>query len=94
MCSPQEMPHNVVSMNSQVRFRDLSTQEERVRTLVFPVNMTDSATQLSVLAPVGAALLGLRVGDSIHWSLPNGTETHLEVLELLYQPEAAGEFNR
>lgn len=94
MCSPQEMPHNVVSMNSQVRFRDLSTQEERVRTLVFPDNMTDSATQLSVLAPVGAALLGLRVGDSIHWSLPNGTETHLEVLELLYQPEAAGEFNR
>jgi regulator of nucleoside diphosphate kinase len=94
MCSPQEMPHNVVSMNSQVRFRDLSTNEERVRTLVFPANMTDSATQLSVLAPVGAALLGLRVRDTIHWSLPNGTETHLEVLELIYQPEAAGEFHR
>ncbi|MGU3413405.1 nucleoside diphosphate kinase regulator [Enterobacteriaceae bacterium C34A] len=94
MCSPQEMPHNVVSMNSQVRFRDLSTNEERVRTLVFPANMTDSATQLSVLAPVGAALLGLRVGDAIHWTLPNGTETHLEVLELIYQPEAAGEFHR
>ncbi|MGU3521927.1 nucleoside diphosphate kinase regulator [Enterobacteriaceae bacterium C23F] len=94
MCSPQEMPHNVVSMNSQVRFRDLSTNEERVRTLVFPANMTDSATQLSVLAPVGAALLGLRAGDAIHWTLPNGTETHLEVLELIYQPEAAGEFHR
>lgn len=94
MCSPQEMPHNVVSMNSQVRFRDLSTNEERVRTLVFPANMTDSATQLSVLAPVGAALLGLRVGDTIHWKLPNGTAAHLEVLELLYQPEAAGEFHR
>lgn len=94
MCSPQEMPHNVVSMNSQVRFRDLTTNDERVRTLVFPANMTDSATQLSVLAPVGAALLGLRVGDAIHWTLPNGTETHLEVLELIYQPEAAGEFHR
>jgi regulator of nucleoside diphosphate kinase len=94
MCSPQEMPHNVVSMNSQVRFRDLSTDEERVRTLVFPTKMTDSATQLSVLAPVGAALLGLRVGDTIHWELPNGTAAHLEVLELLYQPEAAGEFHR
>ncbi|MFG6654397.1 nucleoside diphosphate kinase regulator [Scandinavium sp. M-37] len=94
MCSPQAMPHNVVSMNSQVRFRDLSTDEERVRTLVFPAKMTDSATQLSVLAPVGAALLGLRVGDTIHWKLPNGTEAHLEVLELLYQPEAAGEFHR
>lgn len=94
MCKPQEMPKDVVSMNSQVRFRDLSNNEERVRTLVFPANMTDSATQLSVLAPVGAALLGLRVGDSINWTLPNGTTTHLEVLELLYQPEAAGEFHR
>lgn len=94
MCAPTKMPHNVVSMNSQVRFRDLSNNEERVRTLVFPANMTDSSTQLSVLAPVGAALLGLRVGDTINWTLPNGTTTHLEVLELIYQPEAAGEFHR
>ncbi|MGL4726714.1 MAG: nucleoside diphosphate kinase regulator [Scandinavium sp.] len=94
MCAPTEMPHNVVSMNSQVRFRDLTNNEERVRTLVFPANMTDSSTQLSVLAPVGAALLGLRVGDTINWTLPNGTTTHLEVLELIYQPEAAGEFHR
>lgn len=94
MCAPEAMPHDVVSMNSQVRFRDLSSGEERVRTLVFPSQMTDSATQLSVMAPVGAALLGLRVGNTIHWELPNGTATHLEVLELLYQPEAAGEFHR
>lgn len=94
MCAPEAMPHDVVSMNSQVRFRDLTTGEERVRTLVFPAQMTDSATQLSVMAPVGAALLGLRAGSSIHWELPGGTSTHLEVLELLYQPEAAGEFHR
>lgn len=94
MCAPENMPHDVVSMNSQVRFRDLTTGEERVRTLVFPAQMTDSGTQLSVMAPVGAALLGLRAGSSIHWELPGGTSTHLEVLELLYQPEAAGEFRR
>jgi regulator of nucleoside diphosphate kinase len=94
MCAPEDMPHDVVSMNSQVKFRDLTTGEERVRTLVFPANMTDSATQLSVMAPVGAALLGLRTGSTIHWELPGGMSTHLEVLELLYQPEAAGEFNR
>lgn len=94
MCAPEDIPHDVVSMNSQVKFRDLTTGEERVRTLVFPANMTDSATQLSVMAPVGAALLGLRTGSTIHWELPGGTSTHLEVLELLYQPEAAGEFNR
>ncbi|EPK7358918.1 nucleoside diphosphate kinase regulator [Kluyvera intermedia] len=94
MCAPEAMPHDVVSMNSQVRFRDLTTGEERVRTLVFPAQMTDSSSQLSVMAPVGAALLGLRTGSTIHWELPGGASTHLEVLELLYQPEAAGEFNR
>ena len=94
MCAPEDMPHDVVSMNSQVRFRDLTTGEERVRTLVFPAQMTDSSSQLSVMAPVGAALLGLREGSTIHWELPGGASTHLEVLELLYQPEAAGEFHR
>jgi len=92
MCSPEDMPHDVVTMNSRVKFRNLSDGEVRVRTLVYPAKMTDSNTQLSVMAPVGAALLGLRVGDTIHWELPGGVTTHLEVLELEYQPEAAGEY--
>lgn len=94
MCPPEQVPPDVVSMNSQVRFRDLTSGEERVRTLVFPTQMTDSNTQLSLLAPVGAALIGLRVGSTIHWELPGGASTHLEVLELLYQPEAAGDYQR
>ena len=94
MCAPQDMPADVVTMNSQVKFRDLATGEVRTRTLVYPVNMTDSSTQLSVLAPVGAALIGLRIGDTIHWELPGGIATHLEVLELIWQPEAAGEYLR
>lgn len=94
MCTPQNMPHDVVTMNSKVKFRDLTTGEVRVRTLVYPAQMTNSATQLSVLAPVGAALIGLRAGDTINWALPGGTSTHLEVLELLWQPEAAGEYLR
>lgn len=88
------MPHDVVTMNSQVKFRNLTTGEELTRTLVYPAQMTDNSTQLSVLAPVGAALLGLRTGDTIHWELPGGASTHLEVLELLYQPEAAGDYLR
>ena len=55
MCSPEEMPHDVVTMNSRVKFRNLSDGEVRVRTLVYPAKMTDSNTQLSVMAPVGAA---------------------------------------
>ena len=94
MCAPQDMPSDVVTMNSQVKFRDLTTGEVRTRTLVYPAQMTDSSTQLSVLAPVGAALLGLRTGDTIHWELPGGASAHLEVLELLYQPEAAGDYLR
>ena len=85
MLAPEAMPHDVVTMNSRVKFRDLTSGEERVRTLVFPSQVTDSASQLSVLAPVGS---------TIHWELPGGASTHLEVLELLYQPEAAGEFHR
>lgn len=94
MCAPEEMPANIVTMNSTVTFRELKSGEIRTRTLVYPAQMTDSANQLSVLAPVGTALLGLRVGDSIHWELPGGTSSDIEVLELIYQPEAAGEYLR
>ncbi len=93
MCSPQEMPNDVVTMNSRVKFRNLSDGETRVRTLVYPANMTDSSTQLGNGAR-RRGVAGLRVGDTIHWELPGGASTHLEVLELEYQPEAAGDFLR
>lgn len=92
--APEAIPADVVTMNSRVKFRDLSNGDIRVRTLVYPATLTDSDTQLSVMAPVGAALLGLRVGASIRWTLPGGNETQLEVLALEYQPEAAGEYHR
>ncbi|PWC12989.1 nucleoside diphosphate kinase regulator [Brenneria corticis] len=91
---PTDIPAEVVTMNSQIRFLDLNTREEHVRTLVYPSAMKDSKTQLSVMAPLGAALLGLHVGDAMSWKLPNGGETRVQVLELLYQPEAAGEYQR
>ena len=89
-----QIPAHVVTMNSRVRFRDLHTSEEHVRTLVYPASLKDSAEQLSVMAPLGAALLGMHVGNQISWKLPNGEEARIEVLELLYQPEAAGEYHR
>lgn len=93
LVAPEDIPANVVTMNSRVRFRDLNTQEEHIRTLVYPASLQDSTAQISVMAPIGAALLGLRVGDKIDWQLPVGN-TQIEVLELIYQPEAAGEFHR
>ncbi|OCA54905.1 nucleoside diphosphate kinase regulator [Photorhabdus namnaonensis] len=91
---PAEIPSDVVTMNSRVRFLDLTSNEERVRTLVYPASLQDSSDQLSVMAPLGAAILGLRIGDEISWALPNGEETRVKVLELLYQPEAAGDLHR
>lgn len=89
-----DIPSDVVTMNSRVRFRDLTANEEHTRTLVYPVNMKDSSEQLSVMAPLGAALLGMHVGNTIDWKLPNGAQARVEVLELIYQPEAAGEYHR
>ncbi|BET79704.1 nucleoside diphosphate kinase regulator [Edwardsiella anguillarum] len=94
LLAPAAMPADVVTMNSRVRFRDLNTGEEHVRTLVYPHLQDSAGDGLSVMAPIGAALLGLRVGDAIRWTLPNGNQTHIEVLALLYQPEAAGELLR
>ncbi|QQG28798.1 nucleoside diphosphate kinase regulator [Pectobacterium carotovorum] len=74
------IPSHVVTMNSRVRFRDLNTNEEHIRTLVYPAAVKDSKEPLSVMAPLGAALLGMHVGNSITWQLPNGEETRIEVL--------------
>ncbi|SFN52672.1 nucleoside diphosphate kinase regulator [Xenorhabdus japonica] len=92
--APVDIPADVVTMNSEIRFIDLSSNEERIRTLVYPAALQDSTKHLSVMAPLGAALLGLRVDDEITWELPNGEKTRIKVLEILYQPEAAGEYHR
>lgn len=92
--TPEEIPADVVSMNSQVTFIDLKNGEELTRTLVYPASAKDSTLHISVMAPIGAALLGLKVGDEISWTLPNGTETQIKVKALVYQPEAAGELHR
>ncbi|AVF36876.1 nucleoside diphosphate kinase regulator [Rahnella sikkimica] len=91
---PEQIPADVVTMNSKVRFTEGKEGEEHIRTLVYPAALKDSNEQLSVMAPLGAALLGLRVGGSITWEMPGGGESVVNVLELLYQPEAAGELRR
>ncbi|MGC6388540.1 nucleoside diphosphate kinase regulator [Ewingella sp. S1.OA.A_B6] len=91
---PQDMPADVVTMNSKVRFTEGKEGEEHIRTLVYPAALKDTDEQLSVMAPLGAALLGLRVGSNITWTMPNGKESRIEVLELLFQPEASGELRR
>jgi regulator of nucleoside diphosphate kinase len=84
----EPVPADVITMNSEVRLMDLDSGETKVYKLVFPSQArTESA--LSVLAPIGTAILGYRVGSVIAWRVPRGVR-RLKVLEVLYQPEAAG----
>jgi len=91
---PGQMPPDVITMNSTARFLDETSGEEHELTLVFPRDADGSAEKVSILAPVGSALLGLHVGDSIEWPLPGGRTIRLSVLSIRYQPEAAGELHR
>ncbi len=89
---PQEIPPDVITMNSEVHLRDLNSGEEKTYRLVFPDRADASQGRISVLAPVGTALLGYRVGDVIEWKVPAGI-TKLKVEKLIYQPEAAGDYH-
>jgi regulator of nucleoside diphosphate kinase len=86
---PDEVPPDVVTMNSEVIYEDLDTGARRAVRLVYPKDADASAGRISVLAPIGAALLGLRVGQEIEWSVPGGRK-RIRVTEVGYQPESAG----
>ena len=90
---PVDMPPDVVTMNSTIRFVDDSNGAEFEYTLVYPADAGKPDT-ISVLAPAGSALLGLSVGQSIAWRVPGGRELDLRVLAVVRQPEAMGEYHR
>lgn len=91
---PMEIPGTVVTMNSTVRFRVTTSAEEFQLTLVYPKDMDNSGQTISILAPVGSALLGLSEGDQIEWPKPGGGTLHVRIEEVLYQPERAGQYHR
>ncbi|HUW22635.1 MAG TPA: nucleoside diphosphate kinase regulator [bacterium] len=88
----KEIPTDVITMNSKVRLKDLDTREEMIYWLVFPDDANPDQNKISILAPIGTALIGYRVGDVIEWKVPAGLRK-LKVLEVLYQPEAAGDYH-
>ena len=89
--TPADVPTDVITMNSKARVRDLDTGEEMIFTLVFPRNANIENDKISVVAPIGTAMLGQRVGDEFEWEVPAGS-VRLRVEEVLYQPEAAGDY--
>src|SRR5262245_39391776 len=86
---PTAVPHDVVTMNSRVRLTDVETNEGQVYTVVFPSEANLEQRKISILAPIGTAILGYRVGDKVEWRMPGGIRK-LRIEEILYQPEAAG----
>lgn len=83
---PYEVPRDVVTMDSQVRFR--SASNERTVTLVYPEQADILKGRLSILTPVGVALLGLAAGESMEWRGRTGEIKTLTVQQVIYQPEA------
>jgi len=91
---PEEIPPAVVTMNSTVRFKVASSAEEFCLTLVYPKDVDTSGEKISILAPVGSALLGLSQGDEIEWPKPGGGVLRVRIMEVTYQPERSGEVHR
>ena len=89
---PSEIAPDVVTMNSRVRVTDLDTGSTHLYTIVFPWDADYENGRISILSPLGTALLGYRAGDEVSWEMPRGTR-RLRIEELVYQPEAAGDFH-
>lgn len=90
---PSQVPVDVVTMNSKVLIHDVDTAKEVTYELVFPNAANVDTGAISVLAPVGTAILGYRVGEIVEWPVPSGNR-RIRIEKLIYQPEAAGHFDR
>lgn len=88
----EDIPPDVVTMRSKVRLRDLDTGEENVYSIVFPNEANFDEGKISILAPMATALLGYKLGDTVEFQTPS-RRRRLEIMEILYQPESAGEYN-
>ena len=86
------IPENVITMNSKIRIRNLDTNEEMIFQLVFPEDADSSQEKISILAPIGTAVIGYKTDDIIEWKIPVGL-ARLKIKEILYQPEAAGDYH-
>ncbi len=89
---PMRVAKGVITMNSRVRIRDLVSDERETYTLVYPPEADIDQGLLSVLAPLGTALLGAKAGDEVEVNAPGGVR-RIKVERILYQPEAAGDFH-
>ena len=89
---PKSVPADVVTMNSRVVVQDLETGESSEYTLVFPEQADVAQGRLSVVSPIGTAILGYAKGAAITWQTPGGPR-QIRIVDIPYQPEAAGDYH-
>jgi regulator of nucleoside diphosphate kinase len=89
--SQETVPADVVTMNSKVTLKDLTAGKEITCTLVFPEDADSAQGRVSILAPLGMAILGYRVGDKVSWKMPSGVH-ELQIEAVHFQPEAVGNY--
>ncbi len=90
--SSKEVPPEVVTMNSELQVKDLATGKKMTFRLVFPSDADFERGKVSILAPIGTALIGYRAGDMVDWKVPSGIR-RFQIEKVLYQPEAAGDYH-
>ncbi len=89
---PDEVPVNVVTMNSIVKISFVNTNKQVQFRIVYPDEANVRENKISIFSPVATALIGYKVNDEIEWIVPSGM-TKIRIEEIIYQPEAAGDFN-
>lgn len=91
--SDANVPKDLITMNSQIRYLNVQDNKELTITLVYPKDANSSEGKISILAPLGSALIGLKVDQEINWMFPDGKTRTLRILEVIYQPEASGDWH-
>lgn len=92
LVSSYDVQASLVTMNSRVLIADDFLGEERTLTLCYPPDADPKTGFVSVLSPVGTALLGLAEGQMAHWSAPNGEQASARILKVVFQPEESGDY--
>jgi len=87
-----EIPADVVTMNSTVKVRSEGSKRPQTFTVVYPEHADIDEDKISILAPIGTALLGYREGDEVEWEVPAG-KRKFTIEKVTYQPEAAGDLD-
>ncbi len=88
----EKIDKDVVTMNSEVKLFFENTQKEQSFKIVYPQDANLKENKISIFSPIATALIGYRIGDEIEWIVPGGM-TKIKIVDLIYQPEAAGDFD-